>query len=319
MSTNLYEILGVSKEATTEEIKKAYRKKALKCHPDKTSTLPDNARKLAEEEFKKINNAHEILSDATRRQLYDQDDSAVFYDDQPETTRTYQSGSTKFTQNGLNGRVKLSGASKSEFTIHNGNYSNQTLKVTLELAKDSLAPMLKRLNELVEALEAKAFMLDDSNQLKVINPKYEVVSRKITTMYYEIMFHMDTLRGDVIDYEDMLRALRAGQTIITEAQNDGEFANHRSFVRNCPVLRELCVCLDLIVNFVAFLDKKIGKTLSGNKAPVFANMQEFKSGMFKPISTSTARKVEELHTDMEWYIKEIEDEYKRAKPYGYRQ
>lgn len=236
----------------------------------------------------------------------------------PKTTRTYPSGSNKFTRDGLNGRVKLSGFSKSELTIHDKNYSNQTYKVTLELTKDSLDPMLKRLNELVEALKAKAFILDDSNQLKVINPKYEVVSRKITTMYDGIMLHMDRLRGDVIDYKDMLCALRAGQTIITEAQNDGEFANHRSFVRNCPVFRELCVCLDLIVNFVAFLDKKIGKTISGNKEPVFANMQEFKSGMFKPISTSTARKVEELHTDMEWYIKEIEDEYRRAIPYDYR-
>lgn len=318
MSTSHYEILGVSKEATTEEIKKAYKKKALKCHPDKTGSLSETARALAVEEFKKINNAHEILTDSTRRKAYDQNESAVFYADQPETTHTYQSGSNKFTRYAFNDRTKLSGASKSEFTIHNGDYQNQTLKITLELAKNSLDPMLKRLNELVETLEAKAFVLDSTDHLRVINPKYEAVSRKITTMYYEIMSHMDTLRGDVIDYQDMLKALRASQKIILETQNDGELANHRSFVRNCPVLRELCVCLDLVVNFVTFLEKKIGKTLSGNKAPVFVNMQEFKSGMFKPIATSTAGKVEELHTDMDWYIKEIENEYKRAIPYGYQ-
>ncbi|MCX7091777.1 MAG: J domain-containing protein [Legionellales bacterium] len=316
MSTNLYEILGVSKEATTEEIKKAYRKKALKCHPDKTSALPDNVRQLAEAEFNEINSAHVILTDSTCRHQYDQDDTIVFYKDQPEKTYTYQSGSGTFTEDGLNGRVKLTGASKIELAIHNDN--NQTLKATFELAKDSLDPMLQRLNELVETLNNKAFKLDNSNHPVVINKKYEVVANQMTEMYYKIMFHMDTLRGTVIDYPDMLRALRASQEIVNEAQNDSEFANHRSFGRNCPVLRELCVCLDLMVNFFAFLDKKIGRTISGDKTPFFANMQEFKCGMFKPIPTSTARKVDELNEDMAWYIKEIEEGYKRAMPYVYR-
>jgi hypothetical protein len=40
--------------------------------------------------------------------------------------------------------------------------------------------------------------------------------------------------------------------------------------------------------------------------------------MFKPIPTSTAPKVDELNEDMAWYIKEIEEEYKRAMPYVYR-
>lgn len=318
MSTNLYEILGISKEATTEEIKKAYRKKALKCHPDKTSGLPDKARQLAEEEFKEINNAHEILTDSTRRQQYDQDDTTVFYEEQPEKTRTYQSGSNKFTKDGLNGRVKLTGASKSELTIHNGDYNHQTLKVTLEIAKDSLEPMLQRLNKLMETLNNKAFNLDNSNHPVVINKEYVIVANQMTAMYYEVMFHMDTLRGTVIDYEDMLRALRASLAIVNAAQNDSEFVNHRSFGRNCPVLRELCVCLDLMVNFFAFLETKFGRTISGDKTPVFSNMQEFKCGMFKPIPTSTARNVDELNVDMAWYIEKIENEYKNAIPYGYR-
>ena len=318
MSTNLYEILGVSKEATTEEIKKAYRKKALKCHSDKTIALPDNVRQLAEAEFREINNAHAILTDLTCRQQYDQGDTTVFSADQPEKTYTYQSGSETFTEDGLNGRVKLTGASKSWITIHNDNYNNQILEVKLELAKDSLDPMLQGLNELVETLNNKAFKLDNSNHPVVINKKYEVVANQMTEMYYKIMFHMDTLHGTVIDYTDMLRVLRASQKIVNEAQNDSEFANHRSFGRNCPVLRELCVCLGLMVNFFAFLDKKIGRTISGDKTPFFANMQEFKCGMFKPIPTSTARKVDELNEDMAWYIKKIENKYNNAKPCRYR-
>jgi len=62
-----YEILGVSKSATTDEIKAAYRKLALKYHPDRN---PDN--KEAEEKFKEAAQAYETLSDAQKRQQYDQ-------------------------------------------------------------------------------------------------------------------------------------------------------------------------------------------------------------------------------------------------------
>ncbi len=62
-----YKILGVKKEATDAEIKKAYRKLALKWHPDKN---PNN-RKESEEKFKKINEAYSILSDKNKRNEYD--------------------------------------------------------------------------------------------------------------------------------------------------------------------------------------------------------------------------------------------------------
>ncbi|WP_299128988.1 molecular chaperone DnaJ [uncultured Winogradskyella sp.] len=67
MKEDYYDILGVSKGATSSEIKKAYRKMALKYHPDKN---PDN--KEAEEKFKKAAEAYEVLSDADKKARYDQ-------------------------------------------------------------------------------------------------------------------------------------------------------------------------------------------------------------------------------------------------------
>ena len=65
MAKDYYGILGLSKTASDEEIKKAYRKKALQFHPDK------NQDEKAEENFKEIGEAYEILSDSEKRSLYD--------------------------------------------------------------------------------------------------------------------------------------------------------------------------------------------------------------------------------------------------------
>lgn len=70
MSKNdFYETLGVSKTATDAEVKKAYKRKAMKFHPDRNQG--DKA-KEAEEQFKEINQAYEVLSDKQKRSAYDQ-------------------------------------------------------------------------------------------------------------------------------------------------------------------------------------------------------------------------------------------------------
>jgi curved DNA-binding protein len=72
MAEDYYQVLGVDKKATAEEIKKAYRKLAVKWHPDKN---PNN-KAAAEEKFKKISEAYAVLSDAEKRRNYDNFGSA---------------------------------------------------------------------------------------------------------------------------------------------------------------------------------------------------------------------------------------------------
>ena len=65
MSSDYYEVLGIGRDASAEQIKRAYRKKAMQVHPDVTSD-PD-----AEEKFKQVNEAYEVLSDPQKKSIYD--------------------------------------------------------------------------------------------------------------------------------------------------------------------------------------------------------------------------------------------------------
>jgi len=66
MGKDYYAILNVKKGASDDELKKAYRKSALKYHPDKNKSAG------AEEKFKEIGEAYDVLSDPKKRQIYDQ-------------------------------------------------------------------------------------------------------------------------------------------------------------------------------------------------------------------------------------------------------
>ena len=73
-----YEVLGVAKDASEADIKKAYRKAAMKYHPDKFSSASEKEKKDAEEKFKEINEAYQVISDKEKRAQYDRFGHAAF-------------------------------------------------------------------------------------------------------------------------------------------------------------------------------------------------------------------------------------------------
>jgi DnaJ-class molecular chaperone len=66
MSNNFYDTLGINKSASADEIKKAYRKQAMKYHPDKNKGDTN-----AEKKFKEVNEAYQTLSDPGKKKQYD--------------------------------------------------------------------------------------------------------------------------------------------------------------------------------------------------------------------------------------------------------
>lgn len=75
-----YAILGVSKDASEEEIKKKYRSEAMKWHPDRWATGTDEEKKAAEAKFKDLSEAYEVLSDPNKRAQYDNPNSGFVFE-----------------------------------------------------------------------------------------------------------------------------------------------------------------------------------------------------------------------------------------------
>ena len=116
-----YEVLGLNRDASDEEIKKAYRKLAMKHHPDRN---PDNPK--SEEHFKEAKEAYEVLSDAQRRAAYDQHGHAA--------TNAGMGAGGGFDFGDIFGDIFGGGRSGGRSNAHRGADLRYNLEITLEQA-----------------------------------------------------------------------------------------------------------------------------------------------------------------------------------------
>lgn len=143
MSDKYYKTLGLEKNCSDEDIKKAYRKLAMVWHPDKHVTSSPEKQKIAEDKFKEINNAYEILSNKEKREMYDRTGDFNFngnmggfqFNDAHDVFKNFFGegfnihtfdpfGNMGFNQFGNNGRVEINVNGK-RTSFFNGRPMNQ--------------------------------------------------------------------------------------------------------------------------------------------------------------------------------------------------
>lgn len=167
---NYYEMLGVDKNASSSEIKKAYRTLAIKYHPDRNL-----GNKAAEEKFKDINEAYEVLSDQTRRVQYDQSISRKNFID--------KAGFGNFGRNNNTANNRGGTAQRSRHRVDSQDYRPGTTKRTRVVnsrptRRDIEAKLTLGLNEAYRGGKRK-IRLEDGRSLEVEMPSGMVNGQRI--------------------------------------------------------------------------------------------------------------------------------------------
>lgn len=203
------------------------------------------------------------------------------------------------------------GSYSTVLTQRRDNYKVVSVNNTFEVQKDILKPHIIKFEQMVKRLELFAYEHGDAMN-RVINQDYVLPAQKMRDLHGKIMNRLQTLEtgeNDKIDHKTMLAVLKACEQDIMAAKEDGVIAQPRSLVRKTPILSSIRQFLDVLGNYFAFLDKKIGNVVSGSEKPVFETPAAYTAAMYKPKPTHSLEELDALLDDMKWYHAEIDQTY----------
>ena len=171
MSKNYYDLLDLNKDATTEEIKKKYKKLALKFHPDRNTNDEESIKKQKEKKFKEITEAYNVLSDDKKRKDYDffgLTDSNTFEDSFGNNPLDdILSNMFKFTDSDIDDMINTSFKPKIFVNIH---------KVPLNTFQGNINPnsdMLNNITNLMDDILFNGINMNQTNNNKTQQTQYE--------------------------------------------------------------------------------------------------------------------------------------------------
>ncbi|WP_116962954.1 DnaJ C-terminal domain-containing protein [Fastidiosibacter lacustris] len=176
MEKNYYSILGIDKNASDAEIKKAYRRLAKKYHPD-VSTETN-----AEEKFKEVQDAYEVLKDSKKRKLYDEYDGNWQHAEKGEFDNQYaHDGAYRHYSHGSEGFGSYEDIFGEFFRQQRSHrhqntgfdIDGQDLHTKVEISiQDALVGVERELHFVYQALDERGSVVQKSKKLKVKIPKY---------------------------------------------------------------------------------------------------------------------------------------------------
>lgn len=199
------------------------------------------------------------------------------------------------------------------YTQSRDNYQVMSINKTLEVQKDMLKPHMIKFKHMVERLQSFAYQNGNAEE-GIINQEYVLPAQKLSDLHEKITNRLRTLEigeSNTIDHKTMLDVLKACEQDLASAKEDTTFAQPRGFIRKTPFLSSIARFLDILGNHFAFLDKKIGKMLSGEATPVFESQTAYTAAMYKPAKTHTLKELDALLSDVQWYHAEINQTYEK--------
>lgn len=309
MTTDFYQILGLSRNASPDAIKQAYRKLALQYHPDKN---PNN--KNAAELFLKIQEAYETLADENKKSRYDRNERVVFYDESHEKIQHYFKAQCNQNSVKLNEEFEVTYS----YTGEGRNFIRPTFTNFFLAAKPIVSSKKVFINgvevketSLIYSLAplAKGSLLINNARIKIHQKPFQTAELFIHVIDNDCFF----LKNKTADGKPLIFALNYEEVVIGQYVKTIRIQQHEVLIPRSKQAQQLqkfgevlkyltvisIVMLSLRTGYGFILGFTVGGLLGSANAELFYKLRGLKSKMFYPFHYATVQK----YIDQGYYVK----------------